>query len=63
MAQHLMVPPQMASKASVPRAHAATQDPCSSTLISAQAELKKQVSVCYPVMSTQPFIVLMSLES
>lgn len=29
MAQHLMVPPQMASKVSVPRGHAATQDPCS----------------------------------
>lgn len=33
MAQHLMVPLQMATKATVPRAHAATQHSGSSTLI------------------------------
>lgn len=63
--QHIMVPPQMAAKFSVPSAHTATQDLCSSALIPDPCTALSSVCVfgCFSVLLTQPSMLLMSLEA
>lgn len=62
--QHVMVPPQMAAEFSVPSAHTATQDLCSSALIPDSCTvLLVRVFGCFSVLSTQPSMLLMSLEA
>lgn len=66
MAQHLMVPLQMASKVSVPRAHAAPQDLCSNTLFLSSSRAQKAgfslfCSSVNPTLDTPDVLGVMSL--
>lgn len=63
--QHAMVPPQMAAKFSVPSAHTATQDLCSSALIPDSCTALSSVCAlgCSLVLLTQPSMLLLSLEA